>query len=128
MNSRVTLYTLIDITNTNARRTQDMYKYQQQQNYQTVIQTLSLRSNPLNVTTSQVVQGEGLDFGDNTDWKHVWKMQFEIGYASGITLETLLEDFHMIPIITNLEESVTIDPAIFDTKTANKNIIFNIDK
>lgn len=128
MNSRITLYTLIDITCTNTRRTQDMFKYQQQQNYQTVVQTLSLRSNPLNVETPKIIQGEGLNFGDNNGWKHVWKFVFEVGYASSITIENLIDDFHLVPVITNLNESIEITPAIFDTKTVKKNIIFEIDK
>jgi len=128
MNSRITLYTLVDVTCTNARRTQDIFKYQQQQNYQTMINTMSLRSNPLSVQIPQIIEGKDLNFGINKDWKHVWKCSFEIGYASGISLETLIEDFNLVPVITGLNESITIDPAIFDSTTNNKNIIFEIDK
>jgi hypothetical protein len=128
MNSRVTLYTLIDITCTNARRTQDMFKYKQQQNYQSVIQTLSLRANPLNVEIPKIIEGTDLHFGNITGWKHVWQCNFELGYASGISRETLADDFHLVPVITGLNESVTINPAIFDTTTENRNIIFVFDK
>ena len=128
MNSRITLYTLVDITNTNARRTQDMFKYQQQQNYQSVIQTLSLRANPLNVGIPKIIEGKDLHFGNITEWNHVWELNFELGYASGISIQTLVEDFNLVPVITGLNESVTIDPAIFDTVTENKNIKFVFDK
>ena len=42
---RFDLYTLVDITKTNARRGEDKLAYGQQQNYMSMMQTLGLRTN-----------------------------------------------------------------------------------
>ena len=42
---RFNLYTLVDITKTNARRGEDKLAYGQQQNYMSMMQTLGLRTN-----------------------------------------------------------------------------------
>ena len=129
MNSRIHLYTLVDITCTNARRTQDAFKYQQHQNYQSVVQVLSLRGNPIIDSIPKVITPEDIAFGKAYAPLHIWKLTFEIGYASSITMDSLIEDFNYIPIIDNLKESVTFKMPMFNTTDKDyKNILFTFDK
>jgi len=60
--------------------------------------------------------------------QNVWTYKFDIDYADAIDIETLVNDFNLIPIITELEETAQFDNAHFLTKdTAKCNISFEID-
>lgn len=129
MNTRAKLYTLCDITRTGARRTQDVFKYHQQQNYQTVLNTIGLRINPYIEKDPYQLQKSDVDvqFGKTyKDWTHCWVLEFEISY--GIDQHTLEDDLNFIPFINNLNESVNFEKPIFDTKTELKNILIVFDK
>ena len=56
INMRFILKTLVDITPTYARRTEDRYMYNQHQNYMTVVNTLGLRSNPSSVVVTDKIE------------------------------------------------------------------------
>jgi hypothetical protein len=120
--------TLADITKTGARRGEESIAWQQQQNYNTFIGTLGLRVNPT-VTTdpkSSNVSVGNLGFGKKYKGKQrMWEFSFETEYEGGLTIEMLEQDFDLIPIIKNLEETIDIDPSTFRTKDEElKNIIF----
>ena len=120
--------TLADITKTNARRKEDSKSWQQQQNYNTFIGVLGLRVNPIlnnNPVSSKRSIGN-LGFGKRYKGNHkVWECTFEIEYEGGLNIDMLHEDFDLIPFITNLEESATIDPSVFRTLDEQDcNIIF----
>lgn len=119
------LETLIDITETNIYR-EDQFSKAQQANYNTVIQTIGLRANPLvqkQDCTERKVDGE---FGSVYKGKHkVWTLIFEIEQSGYVTLETLENDLNLIPITTGLKETIEINNCILDTGTKKyKNIIF----
>ena len=128
---RFTLYTLVDITETNTRRGEDPLKYRQQQNYLTVIQTIGMRVNPIYVNPPVIIKEipSKLGLGSKYNTKeNIWKYTFDIEYEGGLSLEILENDFDLVPVITNLEETATFDNAHFITKKPNKNnIIFQID-
>jgi len=128
---RFIIHTLVDITETAARRGEDPKKYKQHQNFLTVMQTIGMRVNPTYLSTPLVVKEVPSKLGMGTSFKteqSVWKYVFDIDYADAIDIETLVNDFNLIPIITELEETAQFDNAHFLTKdTAKCNISFEID-
>jgi len=124
--------TVVDVTETSARRGSDKKKENQQANYNTMIQTIGLRINPEPVKNeSEILDTTDLDFGSNVKGKQrVWTFTFENTYADGLTLDMLKSDFNLVPVITGLDETALINNGVFSTTHPNdKNIIFQtIDK
>lgn len=114
---RFKLLTLMDITQTDARRGDDPRKQKQQQNFLTAMQTISMRSNPI-VTSKPTVEETSvskLGFGDVFKGKHkVWTLNFSFESESH-ALEWLREDFEMVPVITDLDETIKTDVRAFLT-------------
>ena len=128
---RFKIHTLVDITETGARRGEgDAYK--QQQNYMTVLQTVGLRSNPSNVKVSTANTAIGnLGFGKKYKGQQsMWTFDFDIEYEAGHSIELLTKDFDMVPFISGLEETAKFERSIFYTQDLDlTNIIFEeIDK
>ena len=141
--------TLFDITPTGVKNRRpvdvkgaelsDLVKRQQQQsNYDTVLQVISLRSQPESI--SQVKKSDILlndsDFGfvynstREDDTVSIWSFTFTIQHASVFQndegeLGSLLNDCEQVPMITNLTESVNLTPQL-NVDSDLKNIIFEI--
>jgi len=130
---RFTIHTVVDITETNARRGQaDKLSLDQQANYNTLIQTIGLRANvdPIDLIES-IKDVSKLAFGDAIKGKQrVWTFEFDNPYEGALTVDMLKDDFDLVPVITNLNETANIHNSIFCTKNPNdSNIIFEtIDK
>jgi hypothetical protein len=128
---RFIIHTLVDITETGSRRGEDPKQYRQQQNFLTVMQTIGLRVNPTYVKAPEVVKEVPSKLGLGTSYKtkqSVWKYVFDMEYEGALDIETLVNDFDLIPIITQLDETAEFDNAHFLTKdTALTNITFQID-
>ena len=114
MAEQITCYTLVDISEDSAL---------QLQNHSALIQTVSLRGNPLRVTVTKLGNQDmqkyqfGMNFGAN---QNVWQLNFETEQTGLFTnklgdLGGLVQDLHQVPVITKLLESASIDPPIFDT-------------
>jgi hypothetical protein len=122
------LYTLVDITESGVHRGPDRVAVKQQANYNSVIQTIGIRAN---VVPGEVRKHEGsvnkLKFGSKYKNKQAyWEMSFTIDYGA-TTVEMLNEDFDLIPVLDQLEETVKLDPTIFSTKNDSiRNIYFEI--
>jgi len=127
---RFKLYTLVDITETGARRGEDPKLHRQQQNFLTVMQTIGLRVNPTYVKSPQVIEDIPSKYNLGSKYKtkqSIWEYVFDIDYEDGLDLDTLASDFDLIPIITGLDETATFDNAHFLTKNVtNSNIYFEI--
>lgn len=121
------LITLIDITQTNARRGHDIFEQKQQQNLMTVIQTLSLRSNAtVTKKPKQILdEVEHYGFGEAYQGQHeIWTLNFAYENAPAAILDMLLEDLNYVPFIPNLNETIYTDLPIIVTKDpALKNTI-----
>lgn len=121
------LITLIDITNTGARKGDDERLQRQQQNYLTTTQTISLRSNPIIENKSYMKKESIKDMGFGSAYKglqNLWFLNFEFESDSH-SLNFLLKDFDLVPIITDLDESVRLDIQAFLTNDVKfKNIVF----
>ena len=127
---RFIIHTVVDITETNARRGQaDKLSLDQQANYNTLIQTIGLRANvdPIGLTES-IKDVSKLTFGDAIKGKQrVWTFEFENTYEGALTLDMMINDFDLVPVIVNLEETAANTNNIFSTKhVTDKNILFEI--
>lgn len=121
-----TIYTLVDVTETNARRGESTLAHNQQANFMSVYQTIGLRSNPTNFKVEKI-KGKDKKFGTGfKNINHYWKMTFDIEQSDSLTLDMLLEDFELVPFISGLEECVSFKECIFYTKHKGKtNILFH---
>jgi len=125
INMRFILKTLVDITPTYARRTEDRYMYNQHQNYMTVINTLGLRSNPLSIVVTDAEESTKYFGSTYTDKQKVWTIEFEVEREGSLETALLKEDFDLVPFINGLDESVEFKNNVFQsTNKKYKNIYF----
>ena len=124
---KFTLTTVVDITETRARRGEDKKQVNQQANYNTMFQTIGLRVNvdPISLE-SEVVDVSGIGFGTAIKGKQrVWTFKFDNPYTDALTTDMLLQDFDLVPVITGLDETAHIQNNIFSTNHENDcNIVF----
>ena len=124
---RFKLHTLVDITETNSRRGEDPKQHRQQQNFLTVMQTIGLRVNPTYITSPEIVEDIPSKYNLGTKYKNkqnIWQYKFDIEYEGALDIETLKNDFNLIPIITGLDETVSFENDVFITKNPSINNIF----
>jgi hypothetical protein len=128
---RFIIHTLVDITETGSRRGEDPKQYRQQQNFLTVMQTIGLRVNPEYISPPTIISEVPSKLGLGTSYKtkqSIWKYAFDMEFEGALDVETLVNDFDLIPIITGLDETAEFNNAHFLTKnTALTNISFQID-
>ena len=125
----VKIVTLIDITQTMARRGDEKKKIQQQANFMSFTQTAGLRVNPIPMTViSNIDVIDNMGFGNNYTGKHrYWEYVFQHEYSGGLTEDMLLDDFELIPVLTGLDETVSINNSIVRTYDKNdRNILFKL--
>jgi len=132
------LSTLVDITATGVIRSlsgNDLRR-NQQRNYETVLQILSLRTQPHIISlpesiiyTQNPISEFGNMFGDifKEDHHRVWNLfftaDFPEAYANEVSsVGNLLKDFEEIPIIVGLEETAKFMLPIFYPYGTIKNI------
>ena len=128
---RFILHTLVDITETGARRGEDPLKYRQQQNFLTIMQTIGMRVNPTYIAAPKIVLEIPSKLGLGKSYKNkqkVWTYAFDIEYEGALDIETLVNDFDLIPVITGLDETVNFKNAQFITSNDSIcNVSFQID-
>jgi len=127
---RFKFYTLVDITKTDARFNKSDPSWHQQQNYLTFLQTLALRVNvEIENLTAHAIEIKGLGFGSSyKEIQNVWSGEFNVEYEGGLTVEMLNNDFHLVPIINGLDETIKLKDCVFDTKNKQtKNIVFELN-
>jgi hypothetical protein len=124
--ARYQIVTLVDITRTNPTRSEtDQHLLAQQANFNTLLQSIGLRSNvewavdPVESSGSLPHPLEGR--------ANYWTWTFEVERDQVFTKDgdpvgLLLDDLHGVPVIGQLNNSVDIDPAAFQTQGPNTNI------
>lgn len=126
------LYTLVDITHSHQHRPahgNNVAKWQEQ-NFNTVIQTLGIRANISYYSNPIMTEVRGRVVGFDTDEIiRVWRFDFyteqENLYALGDDpIGLLLDDFNLIPYIQGLNELMEQRYAVFVTTSPGKNIVF----
>jgi hypothetical protein len=123
---RYQIVTLVDITRTNPTRSEtDQHLLAQQANFNTLLQSIGLRSNvewTVDPTEHRGILPHPLE-GRANHW--VWTFEVErdeVFNKDGDPVGLLLDDLHGVPIISELNNSVDIDPAAFQTQGPNTNI------
>ena len=101
----VILTTLVDITETKARRGDDKFKLGQQANYMTMLQTAGLRINPNPISLKHNKDDvKGLGFGTAFNGKQsYWTFKFNFETEAGLNLDLLQQDFDLVPVLSGLE-------------------------
>ena len=139
-NKHVTGFTLVDITNTGVTRDTGGKELErnQQRNWETVLQCISLRAQPMNIQTfdpRDLTELEDLrdwEFGEMYTGKHkIWAFSFQVEHSDvfakdGDPLGLLDESFNEVPITTYLTETTKFLLPVFYTSGAIKNIYFKM--
>lgn len=136
----IEVFSLIDITKTGIHRNNKpqsssltieewQFKRNQQRNWDTIIQLLGLRFQPMDITNPLKLEdqrpaayGFGWLYGPSNNIS-IWK--FTCRYETDIDLWVLRNDFNNIPIISGLEETILFPHSCFSTVGKNLNIIIS---
>jgi hypothetical protein len=130
---RFIITTLVDVTKTDARRHDDKLLVNQQANFNTLYNTVGLRTNPTEFVVSTIEDNlASYNFGKKYSGTHkIWTIEFFVEAQDSTSVELLETDFDLVPVITNLDETVVLDKGMFVTspKSNVTNTIFSrIDK
>lgn len=131
-----TAFTLVDVTHSNETRSKknNTFQYYQQQNQNTLIQTIGLRSQPINTVTTRLLTQDVAEYGFGKRYKGlhtVWRIDFSIEHTDVFNFKNnpmfhLLNDCDGVAIITGLEETAEINSRCFETVDPSSiNILFN---
>ena len=116
------LLTLADITETKAKFDKNDSAWHQQQNFLTVLQTIGLRVNITYKDSTEVIDITAKQAGFGTVYKgknKAWKFVFETDFDDATNIETMTNDFNMVPIITNLDETAEFKNNMFESKNTH---------
>ena len=127
-------YTLIDITETKVltQSVEQQKQRNQQRNWETINQLLSLRAQLLEFNYLSMVSADVAEyaFGVNYEGTHnIWSFDFAIEHEDVYVLNhdkfgILKDDFKIAPIILGLDETATPPLPLFYASGADKNIYF----
>jgi hypothetical protein len=128
-------FTTVDITPTNVRTKSNVNEWSiqrnQQRNFDTLVQTIGLRSQPTNIHVGQNCMGNPTVYGlgkNLPESVNIWEMLFDIEHKDpfGKECELLLKDLNYVPIINGLAETEPSFPPVFITTGTFKNITIKI--
>lgn len=120
------LYTLVDITATGQYRGNQSLEKKQQQNFDTVLQTIGLSGNVYYTTPPKQIPATIFGNEQETCWYFEWRMEIdELFTVDGDPIAKLKDTFEYVPFITELTETVKLDTAFFKL---GRNIIFDYIK
>lgn len=132
-----TAWTLVDITATGVTRDRPGQEYvrNQQRNWETVLQCIGLRSQPIQIDGPHKFDTDDLSwlkFGEmyaSQQTNNVWMFNFAVEhhdvFCDGDNPTGLLENiFDQVPVINGLDETARFILPIFYTSGAIKNIYF----
>jgi hypothetical protein len=127
---RYQIITLVDITKSNPSRTDtDQLKLGQQSNFNSLLQTIGLRSN-IEWINDPLADHGALPYpleGKARYWIWEFETEREMLFQKGDNPVGLLEDdLHGVPIITDLTNTVDFKFAAFQTKGTDQNIWITI--
>ena len=118
-----TAFSLVDISHTNVNRSDDTLKFNQQQNLNTLIQSIGLRSQPIQPIVSVLMTQDivNYDFGKQYQGLHtVWRLDFSSEHNKvyknfSNEFYYLNNDCDGVAIYTNLEETAELKTKSFET-------------
>mgnify|MGYP000497495012 CR=1 FL=1 len=135
MQQRHKIITLVDITETgvtdnNAKDPENQLRRNQQRNFDTLCQVISLRSNFYNSSSRSILTKGTLSDIPATcihrdELIKVWSFVFDTDRTDpfGLNYELLKMDLNMVPIIPSLTETVPVFPPYFITSGDLQNTI-----
>jgi len=127
MSPLITCMTLIDITETGVIKGAGQGR-DQQRNWETVLQLLGLKTQPLIIKSPVCFINENLEhfeFGEFYQGSHsVWAFQFRGERDDFYAVDQLEQDFEQTPIVLGLEETARFMLPIFHSYGTLKNIYF----
>lgn len=119
--------TLVDLTETGVTKGSGELR-DQQRNWETVLQLLGLKTQPLIVQSPVCFEHENLEFfefGEFYQGTHsVWALQFRGERDDFYTIDQLEEDFEQVPVVLGLNETARFMLPIFHSYGTLKNIYF----
>ena len=117
------LYTTVDITETNQHHGGELMARHQQQNFDTVLQTIGLCGNLEYRKSPEQVPADIFGQFKKTAWYFEWEMEHaEIFTVDSDPTGKLKEIFEFVPVITGLTEDIAIEKPMFQV---GKNIVFD---
>ena len=125
-------YTLIDITKTDSLTNDNPKERNQQRNWETVQQILSLRAQLLECNYIGATKAHVKDYSFGIDYKGVhkiWTFEFAVERDDIYSFQhdrygTLKNDFMVTPVILGLEETAHPSKPLFYASGSEKNIYF----
>lgn len=121
---------MVDITRTGFKRSdEDQHRIDQQNNFNSVRQTIELRSNVTWNTDPIKYQGALPDPFQGKAAYWIWEFDTEredLFLKDKDHVYLLKEDLHGVPVISGLEETIDLSPAAIQTKGANSNTFVEI--
>ena len=127
---RYKILSLIDITKTGVhkRSAENEKPVHQNTNYMAFENSLLLRSNMTIVSGPKAQKQDitNLKFGENYQGEHmVWSTVVEPDFPDAVSVETLQNDFDLIPMLIGLDETINIKIGVYRTTDADyTNILF----
>lgn len=104
----------------------------QQRNFETILQIISMRSQPENVSIPVITHKNHLSWGLEYSKKisSFWHFTFDVSHSAVFfdgenELGNLFADCQSVPMITGLDESASLSPQL-DVTTKFKNIHFEV--
>ena len=127
------VYTLIDISETKmySSNSRDTKLIEQQANFMTFFQTLCLRNNytyDKAPTLQKLTEKKLRELGFGTDYKgshNVWCLEVMVDEGREFSdAEILEQDFDLVPVVPNLNETIKINNNVFRTNDKKaKNLV-----
>lgn len=125
-------FSLIDITSTGVIRGNDSLERNQQRNWESVLQTINLISQPFDIDGPRMldINLDYLEFGEfyqgqHNVWVWSWCTEHSGAFSLGDNPAGRLEDyFNQVPIIAGLTETSRFILPIFYSHGAIKNVYF----
>jgi hypothetical protein len=124
--ARYRLITLVDITRSNPQRSETgTVKISQQANFNSLVQAIGLRAN-VNWAVDPKEFSGSLPYpieGKATHWVWIFEVERPDTFLKdNDPVGLLIEDLHGVPIISELNNTAIIDPAVFQTQGPKTNI------
>ena len=121
-------YTLVDITDTGTFDPNAGNAYEQAQNLNSLLQAISLGSQPIMSSVEKITASDVTDYEFGTDFTgnhNMWILRFASERVGAISVASLVRDIDGLPVYDNLDETATFDSNVFETGAADQlNIYF----
>jgi hypothetical protein len=122
---RYKIITLVDITRSEASRDEtNKIKLGQQANFNTLLQTIGLRSNIEWLVDPKMEKGR-IPYQDGKANHWVWEFETEreqVFKKLDDPVGLLVDDIHGVPVVNQLNNTVELNPSTFVSKGNNTNI------